>query len=65
MKHCNNKTKAEVALNGFMRLCLGRFPFFFFWLLLLGFFPSCLGNVGREGGCALGGQLCAALTGCV
>ena len=43
MKHCNNKTKAEVALNGFMRLCLGRFPFFFL-VVASWFFPLLLGE---------------------
>ena len=73
MMHCNNKTKAEGALNGFMQLCLGRFPFFFFFAPPLLYFGCCFlvfsplpwGTLGREGGCALGGQLCAALTGCV
>ena len=50
MMHCNNKTKAEGALNGFMQLCLGRFPFFFFpppyCILVVAswFFPLSLGE---------------------
>ena len=46
---------------------LGVFLFFllYFGCCFLVFFPLPWGTLGREGGCALGGQLCAALTGCV
>ena len=60
MKQCNDKTHSEGALNGFMRPCLGFLVFVSWFYLRL----PC-GTWGREGGCTLGGQLCAALTGCV